>query len=161
MSQDHNARNRNHYVDFSRLRLHRSIASIDLIRGTYHAYRAYHALFFGAAPALYDPTGLAPALSSHSSLSSHIFCASPEENDRQKVTDGTDRQKVTDGTYPQSCGDKTRGYLFKTSDSRRQLARAEDRVALVNRVVHDPGRNEGLQEVNARRSGRAGQTPGF
>jgi len=80
MPQDHNARNRNHYGDFSRLRLHRSIAPIDLIRGTYHAYRAYHALFFGAAPALYDPAGLAPALSSLSSLSSHIFCASPEGN---------------------------------------------------------------------------------
>ena len=62
--QDHNARNRNHYVDFNRLRLHRSIAPIDLIRGTYHAYRAYRALFFCAAPALNDPAGLAPALSS-------------------------------------------------------------------------------------------------
>jgi hypothetical protein len=63
MPQDHNARNRNHYGDFSRLPLHKSIDPTDLIRGTYHAYhayRAYHALFFGAAPALYDPAGLAP-----------------------------------------------------------------------------------------------------
>ena len=59
MPQDHNARNRKH-VDFNRLRLHRSIAPIDLIRGAYHAYYAF---FFGAAPALYDPAGLAPALS--------------------------------------------------------------------------------------------------
>jgi hypothetical protein len=59
MPQDHNARNRNHYGDFSRLPLH----PIDLIQGTYHAYSAYRALFLGAAPALYDPAGLAPALS--------------------------------------------------------------------------------------------------
>jgi hypothetical protein len=78
MAQDHNVRNRNHYVGCNRLRLHGSIAPIDLILGTYHAYRAYHALFLGAAPALHDPTGLAPALSPLSSLSSHIFCASPE-----------------------------------------------------------------------------------
>ena len=43
MPQDHNARNRNHYVDFNRLRLNRSIAAIELIRGTYLAYLA---LFF-------------------------------------------------------------------------------------------------------------------
>jgi hypothetical protein len=47
MPQDHNARNRNHYVDLNRLRLHRSIAPIDLIRGTYLAYLAYLALFLG------------------------------------------------------------------------------------------------------------------
>ena len=45
MPQDHNVRNRNHYVDFNRLRLHRSIAPIDLIRGTYLAYLAFRALF--------------------------------------------------------------------------------------------------------------------
>jgi hypothetical protein len=33
MPQDHNVRNRKHYVAFNRLRLHRSIAPIELIRG--------------------------------------------------------------------------------------------------------------------------------
>ena len=42
MPQDHNARNRNHYGDFSRLPLQ---DPIDLIRGTYHAYRAYPHFF--------------------------------------------------------------------------------------------------------------------
>jgi hypothetical protein len=55
MPQDHNVRNRNHYVDFNCLRLHRSIAPIELIRGTYHAYRAYHALVLGAAKAFTIP----------------------------------------------------------------------------------------------------------
>ena len=77
MPQDHNARNRNHYVGCNRLRLHRSIAPIDLIRGLITLI-ALITHFFGAAPALYDPAGLAPALSPLSSLSSHIFCASPE-----------------------------------------------------------------------------------
>ncbi len=53
MPQDHNVRNRNHYVDSNRLHLNRLIVPVDLIRGTYRAYRAYRALFFCAAPALY------------------------------------------------------------------------------------------------------------
>ena len=35
---------------------------------------AYSAHFIGVAPAVYHPVGLAPGLSSLSSLSSHIFC---------------------------------------------------------------------------------------
>jgi hypothetical protein len=41
--------------------------------------------FLGSAPALHNPAGLAPVLSPLSSLSSHIFCTSPEG--RQKMTD--------------------------------------------------------------------------
>ena len=40
--------------------------------GAYSAYGAFSAHFFGGAPVLYRPTGLASGLSSHNSLSSHI-----------------------------------------------------------------------------------------
>jgi hypothetical protein len=85
MPQDHNARNRNHYGDFSRLHLN----PIDLIRDLSRLSR-FSRTFLGApAPALFDPAGLAPefsSLSSLSSLSSHIFCASPEETDDMDCT---------------------------------------------------------------------------
>jgi hypothetical protein len=83
MSQDHSVRNRNHHVELNRRRLYRSMAAIDSIRGTYHAYRAFRALFLGRRSGSLLSRGLGSALSSLSSLSSHIFCASPEENDRQ------------------------------------------------------------------------------
>ena len=94
MPQDHNARN--HYGDFNRLRRHRWIAPIDLTQGTYHAYRAYNALFFGAPPALYDPAGFAPALSSLSSLSSHIFCTSFPFRSRDKGENDTSTEPAED-----------------------------------------------------------------
>ena len=60
MPQDHNVRNRNHYVDFNRLLLHRSIAPIHPRR----LIALFAHFYLGAAPALYDPAGLAPALGS-------------------------------------------------------------------------------------------------
>jgi len=65
MTQDHNVRNRNHYVDFNRLLLHRSIAPIDLTPGDLSRLSRFSRTFiWQAAPALYDPAGLAPALGS-------------------------------------------------------------------------------------------------
>ena len=64
MTQDHNVRNRNHCVDFNRLLLHRSIAPIDLTKGLIALIALFAHFYLGAAPALYDPAGLAPALGS-------------------------------------------------------------------------------------------------